>query len=133
MEENYIAFIKGSKKYDTLRLGVIIYHVESERIVYRHKEKIKNWTDTSAREEYRAIMLAVKNVPMGSHITIYTNNLTAVNVFSGVWKAKKHTDIVNEFFVNCYSKDVKVLDAGEHPTDEVKKGMAETENFCRAD
>ena len=126
---DYISFIKGSKKKATLRLGVIVKQANTGRVVYAHNEKVYD-KETSAREEYRAIMLAVKSVPMGSRITIYTNNLTAVNVFSGIWKAKKHTDIVDEFLRNSDMKDVKVLYACDNPNEEVIQGMQEAEMVC---
>lgn len=130
MEENYIAFIKGSKKTRKLRLGVIVKLADSGQVVFEYSEKVTSDIDTSAREEYRAILLAVKSVPIGSRITIYTNNITAVNVFSGDWNAKKHKDIVNEFFQNCDMKNVVVLLAGESLDDEVRNGMKEAEILC---
>ena len=130
MGYEFVAFVKGSSgKKDTYRLGLVVRRKGVVENYLAYHTSVKSEDGTSAREEYRAIALAAKNVPYGSRLTIYTNNLTAVRVFSGEWKAKKHTDILEEFKNSCTGREVSV----EHAVakdEEVMKGMRDAEKEC---
>lgn len=131
MGDYFNALIKGSKTNNALRLAVIVTKAESNEVFYKYREMFQGDNETSAREEYLAILLAVKSVPNRAHITIYTNKLTAVKVFSSIWNAKKHTGIVEEFLLESETKDVKIKYACECNDEEIKQGMAGAEKYCR--
>ena len=132
MEKEFVAFIKGSEGSDGIfRLGFIVRRKGSNEDFYAYHDETIMSEGTSVRQEYRAISLAVKSVPYGSHLIIYTWNKTAVNVFSGIWKAKKHADIVEDFRNSCFQRQVEV----KHPQDAkdrglVYKGMGDAERLC---
>lgn len=132
MENEFVAFIKGSQKTRTkFRLGIVVRRKGSLENFYAYREETKVADGTSPREEYRAIALAVKSVPYGSHLVIYTNNITAVRVFNGEWKAKKHKDILEDFHNSCFNRDVEVRHPNEDATNSlVALGMEEAEKYC---
>lgn len=132
MENEFVAFIKGSKRSSVrFRLGIVVRRKNSLENYYAYREEHRLVDGTSAREEYLAISLAAKSVPCGSRLVIYTNNLTAVRVFSGVWKAKKHQDIVEDFHKNCDFKEVEVKHSSEGVSDPfIALGMEAAEKLC---
>lgn len=130
MDAEFVAFVKGSnEKKDTYRLGLIVRRKGAIENYFAYHMSIESENGTSAREEYRAIALAACNVPYGSRLTIYTNNLTAVRVFSGEWKPKKHLDILEEFKVRCSGRQVSVEHANTGE-EEIRKGMRDAEKEC---
>lgn len=130
MDSEFVAFVKGSaKRKGTFRLGVVVRRRGSMENHFAYHMRIRSEEGTSAREEYRAIAIAAKNIPYGSSLTIYTNNLTAVRVFSGEWKPKKHLDLLEEFKNSCVGRQVSVEHAGVEG-EEVVKGMQDAEKEC---
>lgn len=130
MDAEFVAFVKGSAKgKGRYRLGLIIRKKGYQEDYFAYHTGYKSDDGTSAREEYRAIALAAGNVPYGSRLTIYTNNLTAVRVFSGEWKPKKHLDILEDYMRRCAMRHVSVehAEAGE---EEVMQGMHDAEREC---
>jgi len=132
MENEFVAFIKGSQKTQTIfRLGIVVRRKGSLENYYAYREDTKVAGGTSAKEEYRAIALAVKSVPYGSHLVIYTNNITAVRVFNGEWKAKKHKEILEDFHNSCFNREVEVRHSNEGASNSlVALGMEEAEKLC---
>lgn len=130
MDSEFVAFVKGSnRKKDTYGLGLIVRRRGAMDNYFAYHMSMKSENGTSAREEYRAIALAANNVPYGSRLTIYTNNLTAVRVFSGEWKPKKHSDILEEFKCSCSGRQVSVEHADTEEY-EIMRGMRDAEKEC---
>lgn len=49
---------------------------------------------TNNRMEMLSIISAVCSVPDGAHLTVYSDSEYAINTLSGVWRARKNTDLM---------------------------------------
>lgn len=140
-DADFAAFVKGSKTPDGYKAyGLVIWQGGKRETFYYcslvcqdEDENVKTET-TSARMEYEAIVKAASIIARGKSIAIYTNNETAVRVFNGEWKAKKHRDLLKDMERWKEGREVGVRLAfyqGDWQ-EYVDDGMKAAELICRA-
>lgn len=139
-DADFAAFVKGSKTPDgykayglVIRTGGKYDTLYSCSYVCRGEEdELENET-TSAWMEYEAIVKAASIIARGKSVAIYTNNETAVRVFNGEWKAKKHRDLLKEMGRWAEKREVGVRLAFHQGDwqEYVDDGMIAAELMCR--
>lgn len=139
-DANFAAFVKGSKTPDGYKAYGLVIRAGGEydtfyscSYVCRNEGDASKIETTSTRMEYEAIVKAASIVAQGKSIIIYTNNETAVRVFNGEWKAKKHRDLLKEMERWKEGREVGVRLAlyQDDWQEYVDDGMIAAELMCR--
>lgn len=103
----YIAYTDGSNdNRHPRRPAGAAYIILDENSNELHRASKGFLGRTNNEMEMLAIISAVKWVPAGSFITVYSDSQYAIKVFSGVWKAKTNLNLVRLYKEVSKDKDV---------------------------